>query len=150
MSAQNNFWCSNIKFLRNRNGLNHEALAGLTGIPSALLRAYESGRLSLPTLNHLLDCSGFFGVGVDVLLKVNLAILPARAIAAFVSGEDVYLSGNKIRSITSGVYDRDERRPVLSVGHDGRLTRFRRAFRKGSYKAVLGKNSEQCTHNSPS
>lgn len=128
MSEQHNFWSLNIKFLRNRKKLTRDSLAELLGISHAGLRAYEQGRI--PVLNDLLDLSGYFHVGIDTLLNVNLSALPDRAVQALQSGDDLYITGNKVRGITAhadGMYagaglPRKDRSRLLS--------RFRRYLRK--------------------
>ncbi|HLU90322.1 MAG TPA: helix-turn-helix transcriptional regulator, partial [Cyclobacteriaceae bacterium] len=64
MNNQNNFWASNLKFLRARKKLNQDDLANQLGIKRSKLNAHENGRTKNPPVEDLIKFSGFFRMSI--------------------------------------------------------------------------------------
>lgn len=94
---QNIFWSLNIKYLRNRKKLTQDQLAAHLGISRSRLKAHEQEHTINPTLNDLLDCSWYFKMSIDTLLQTDLSQLSELRLQELESGNDVYITGSKIR-----------------------------------------------------
>lgn len=103
MSNQNNFWASNLKFLRARKKLNQDDLANQLGIKRSKLNAHENGRTKNPPVEDLIKFSGFFRMSIDTLLTVDLANLSELKIRELEAGNDIYVSGRNIRILATTV-----------------------------------------------
>jgi transcriptional regulator with XRE-family HTH domain len=114
MTEQNIFWGSNIKYLRNRKKLSQDELSGQLGISRSKLNAHENGQSVNPTLNDLLDFSLYFKMSIDTLLKVNLAVLSELKLRDLEAGNDVYITGTKIRVLAITV-DKEDKEQVEYV-----------------------------------
>lgn len=97
MPEQNIFWSLNIKYLRKRKKISQDKLAADLGISRSKLNAHENGQTANPTLNDLLDFSQYFKISVDALLKIELHKLSELKMRDLEAGNDVYLTGSKIR-----------------------------------------------------
>lgn len=94
---------SNIKVLRNRKGLSQEALAAELDIKRTTLNNYENTAVLNPTIELLFKIAGFFGVSLDVLIKVDLEKFSERQFAELEKGHDAYITGSKLRVLTTTV-----------------------------------------------
>jgi len=105
MSAKNPplYWASNLRFLRNRKMLSQEELAEQLGITRAKLNAHENGKTINPTADDLVSFSGYFGLSIDTLLKVNLSSLSALKLRELEDGNDVFIAGTKLRVLATTV-----------------------------------------------
>lgn len=103
MSNQNNFWASNLKFLRARKKLNQDDFANQLGIKRSKLNAHENGRTKNPPVEDLIKFSGFFRMSIDTLLKVDLGSLPELKVRELEAGNDIYVSGKNIRILATTV-----------------------------------------------
>jgi transcriptional regulator with XRE-family HTH domain len=108
MPEQNIFWSLNIKYLRKRKKLSQDQLAAELGISRSKLNAHENGQTTNPTLNDLLDFSQYFKVSVDALLKTDLGKLPELSMRDLEAGNDVYITGSKIRVLAVTVDKKDK------------------------------------------
>lgn len=91
------FFGSNIKFLRERKKISQETLAEKLGITRAKLAALESGQTKAPQPEDYINFSEYFKVSIDALLKVDLGKLTEFKLRELEAGNDVYVSGSKIR-----------------------------------------------------
>jgi len=91
------FFHSNIKFLRERKGLSQEELAQALDIKREKLQALESGRTKNPVMEDLINFSEYFNLSIDSILKVDLTRLGELKLRELEAGNDVYMTGSKIR-----------------------------------------------------
>ena len=97
------FLGSNIKVLRNRRGLSQEALAAELEIKRTTLNNYENTAVLNPTIELLFKIADFFGVSLDVLIKKDLSTFSERQFAELEKGYDAYITGSKLRVLTTTV-----------------------------------------------
>ncbi len=100
------FWASNIRRLRKRKKLSQEDLAAELGMSRSKLSAHENGQSRNPPLEDLICVSSFFRISIDTLLKVDLSRLSELQLRELEAGNDVYMSGTKLRVLATTV-DRD-------------------------------------------
>jgi transcriptional regulator with XRE-family HTH domain len=91
------FFNSNIRFLRERKNLSQEELSQNLDISRNKLQALESGKTINPTAADMIKFSDYFKVSVDSLLKVDLTKLGEYKLHELLAGNDVYMTGSKIR-----------------------------------------------------
>jgi transcriptional regulator with XRE-family HTH domain len=96
------FLTDNIKLLRNRRKENQQELADSLGIKRSTLASYEAGT-GKPPIDTLLLLADHFQMSVDALLKVNLSKLGELQLRQLEHGDDVYLSGGKLRVLATTV-----------------------------------------------
>ena len=97
MDSQNIFFHSNIKFLRERLKMSQETLAEKVSLTRTKLNALENGHTKAPQPLDYLNYSNFFKISVDSLLRVDLTKLSELKLRELEAGNDVYLTGGKIR-----------------------------------------------------
>ena len=97
MKPQNSYWASNLKFMRSRKKINQENLADKLEISRSKLVAHETGQTTNPPLEDLIKFSDFFKISIDSLVKVDLSKLSELKLRELEAGNDIYVSGNKIR-----------------------------------------------------
>lgn len=114
MPEQNIFWALNIRFLRSRKKLSQDQLAAALGMSRSKLNAHENGQTVNPTLNDLLDCSRYFKLSIDTLLKTDLSRLSEKQLRELEAGNDIYITGSKIRVLAITV-DSNNREQVEYV-----------------------------------
>ena len=109
MTAQKLFFHSNIRFLRERKRMSQEELAQEFGLTRNKLQAIESGKTINPTVADLVSFSEYFRVSIDSLMKVDLTRLGELKLKELQAGNDVYMTGSKIRvlSITVDKHNRE-------------------------------------------
>ena len=108
------FWAENLKFLRNRKKQSQDELAGNLGITRAKLNSHENGLSKNPPLEDLINIAGYFQIAVDTLLKVELSKLGELKLRELESGNDIYISGGKIRVLSITV-DKDNKENIEFV-----------------------------------
>jgi len=96
-NRQKIFFGSNIKFLRERKKISQEMLAAKLGITRAKLAALESGQTKAPQPEDYINFSEYFEISIDALLKVDLGKLTEFKLRELEAGNDVYMTGSKIR-----------------------------------------------------
>lgn len=96
-NRQKIFFGSNIKFLRERKKISQETLAQKLGITRAKLAALESGQTKAPQPEDYINFSEYFKISIDALLKVDISKLTAFKLRELEAGNDVYVTGGKIR-----------------------------------------------------
>lgn len=97
MKAQELFFGSNIKFLRERKKLSQESLAETLSMTRSKLNALENGQTKAPQPEDYLKFSDYFKISMDSLLKVNLSKLSELQLRELEAGNDVYMTGRQIR-----------------------------------------------------
>lgn len=65
------FFSQNIRFLRNKNGLNQAEMLSKLGIPRTTWSSYENG-ISQPSINGIIKIARFFEISVTELLEKDL------------------------------------------------------------------------------
>lgn len=101
------FFADNIRFLRGRKGMTQEELAKALNISRVKLNALESGRTKAPPPEDYLKFSDFFHISVDTLLKIDVAKLGELKLRDLQAGNDVYMTGSKIRVLAITVDQRN-------------------------------------------
>src|SRR5690625_1037354 len=96
-NRQKIFFGSNIKFLRERKKISQESLSVKLGITRAKLAALEGGQTKAPQPEDYINFSEYFKISIDALLKVDLRKLTAFKLRELEAGNDVYMTGSKIR-----------------------------------------------------
>lgn len=125
-TSQNLFWAENLKFLRNRKKQSQDDLAGSLGLTRAKLNSHENGLSKNPPLEDLIKIADYFKIAVDTLLKINLAKIGELRLRELEAGNDIYISGGKIRvlSITVNSEDRENIEFVPKKAKAGYMTGF--------------------------
>lgn len=93
---------NNLKVLRKRKELTQDEAAEKMGISRTKINAYENGH-SEPTIESLLLIANFYGTNVDTLIKIDLGKLSDKQIEEIENGHDAYISGSKLRVLTSTI-----------------------------------------------
>lgn len=97
MTKQKLFFHSNIRFLRQRRKMSQEETAAVLDLSRNKLQALESGKTVNPTAIDLVKFSEYFKVSIDSLLKTDLEKLGEWRLKDLMSGNDVFMTGSKIR-----------------------------------------------------
>lgn len=97
------FWATNIRFLRNRKKLSQDEMASILGVSRSKLNAHENGQTRNPTVDDLIDFSAHFKMSIDSLLKVDLTKLSELKLRDLEAGNDVYITGGKLRVLATTV-----------------------------------------------
>lgn len=96
------YFDANIKFLRKRKKRTQDDVAADLKMKRSTLSGYEN-RVSKPGLDVALLFSSYYRIAVDTLLKVKLSALSETQLRQLEHGEDVFLSGGKLRILASTV-----------------------------------------------
>lgn len=91
------FFAENLKFLRKRKKISQEALSEILGMTRAKLAALESGFTKAPQPEDFIKFSQYYKISIDSLLQIDLAKLGAFKLKELEAGNDVYMTGSKIR-----------------------------------------------------
>ncbi len=102
------FFGSNLKFLRERKKKSQEELATVLGIKRSKLAAMESGQTKSPPAEDFLNISDYFKLSIDSLLKVDLSRLSELSLRDLEAGNDVFVTGSKIRVLAVTVDKENE------------------------------------------
>jgi transcriptional regulator with XRE-family HTH domain len=97
------FFSSNIRFLREGRKMSQEELSAQLGVSRNKLQALESGKTVNPAVADLIQFADYFKVSVDSLLKVDLPRLGELKLKDLLAGNDVYMTGSKIRVLAISV-----------------------------------------------
>lgn len=109
-SSPTGYWATNIRFLRNRKRLNQDDLATQLGISRSKLNAHENGQTVNPVVEDLISFSAYFKLSIDSLIKVDLSKLSELKLRELEAGNDVYITGSKIRVLATAVDSANEDR----------------------------------------
>jgi len=96
------FFGSNIKFLRRRRGRTQDEVSHAVSMKRSTLSGYENG-VAEPSIAALASLSKYFGISVDTLIKIDLSQLPESQLSVLERGQDVYVSGSKMRILATTV-----------------------------------------------
>jgi len=110
------FWAENLKYLRNRRKQSQDELAALLGMTRAKLSAHENGMSKNPPLEDLVRIADHFRISVDALVKIDLARLGELKLRELEAGNDVYISGGRIRVLSITV-NADNKEHIEYVPH---------------------------------
>jgi len=102
-----NFFSSNIKFLRRRRGRTQDEEAFALGMKRSTLSGYEN-RVAEPGMDVLLAFSDHYRIAVDTLLKVDLSSLSESQLSQLERGADVYIRGSNLRVLATTVDTENE------------------------------------------
>ncbi|MBX2905775.1 MAG: LexA family transcriptional regulator [Taibaiella sp.] len=102
------FFHNNIRFLRERRRMSQEELSAELDVSRNKLQALESGKTVNPSAIDFIKFSEFFKVSIDSLMKVDLTKLGELKLKELMAGNDVYMTGSKIRVLAISV-DKDNR-----------------------------------------
>src|SRR4051812_2770316 len=91
------YFYNNIRFLRERRKMSQEELSTQLALSRNKLQALESGKTVNPSALDMIKFSEYFKVSVDSLLKVDLTKLGELKLKDLLAGNDVYMTGSKIR-----------------------------------------------------
>lgn len=96
------YLASNLKLLRKRKGKTQHDVALALGIKRPTYSGYENG-VAEPDTSSLIALSQYFHIAIDTLLKVDLSTLSEYQLGELERGNDVYLSGSKLRVLATTV-----------------------------------------------
>jgi len=102
-----NFFSSNIKFLRRRRRRTQDDVAFALGMKRSTLSGYEN-RVAEPGMDVLLAFSDYYRIAVDTLLKVDLSALSESQLSQLERGADVYIRGSNLRVLATTVDPENE------------------------------------------
>ena len=108
------FFHNNIRFLRERKKMSQGELCTELDLDRNKLQALESGKTINPSVGDMIKFSEYFKVSVDSLLKVDLPKLGELKLKDLLAGNDVYMTGSKIRVLAITV-DKDNKENVEYV-----------------------------------
>jgi len=91
------FFHSNIRFLRERKRFSQEEISEVLDLSRNKLQALESGKTKNPSALDLIKFSEYFKVSMDSLFKIDLTKLSELKLRELEAGNDVYVTGSKIR-----------------------------------------------------
>jgi len=101
------FFSSNIKFLRRRRKRTQDEVSHAVSMKRSTLSGYENG-VAEPNISVLASLSKYFGISVDTLIKVDLSTLSESQLSVLERGQDVYVSGSKLRILATTVDKENE------------------------------------------
>lgn len=103
MKSKKNYLGTNLKFLRNRKKKNQEDMALALEMTRAKINSYENGhRVNMPP-EDLIRVSEYFKLSIDALLKSDLSKLGELQLRDLEAGNDVYITGTKIRVLAKTI-----------------------------------------------
>lgn len=101
------YFSKNIKFLRKRRNRTQDELAFALKMKRPTLSGYENG-VAEPGIAALTALSKYFGIAVDTLIKIDLEQLSVSQIYELEKGQDIYLTGGKLRVLATTVTQENE------------------------------------------
>lgn len=129
-----NIFASNIKLLRKRRGRTQDEVAFALGMKRPTLSGYEN-EVAQPGIESLLAFSKYFGISVDTLLKIDLSKLSQSELSQLERGYDVFITGSKIRVLTTTVDSSNEEN--IEVVNQKASAGYRVGFADPEYIKVL-------------
>lgn len=94
---------NNVKLLRTRRNKTQDIVARELGMSRSTLNSYENGSVKNPTLQALMGFSSYYKVSIDTLVKMDLAKLSGFQLSELERGNDVYITGSKLRVLATTV-----------------------------------------------
>jgi transcriptional regulator with XRE-family HTH domain len=129
-----NIFSSNIKLLRKRRGRTQDDVAVALNMKRSTLSGYEND-VAQPSIDALVEFSKYFGVSIDTLLKVDLSKLADSELSQLERGYDVFITGSKLRVLTSTV-DSSNNENIELVNHKASAG-YRTGYADPEYIKVL-------------
>ena len=133
------FFHSNIRFLRERRRFSQEDIAESLDLSRNKLQALESGKTKNPSAADLIKFSEYFKISMDSLFKVDLSKLSELKLRELEAGNDVYMTGSKIRVLAITV-NNENKENVEYVPVKAKAG-YRRGFSDPEFLATLPKFS---------
>lgn len=96
------YYSKNIKFLRKRRNRTQDDVAFALKMKRSTLSGYENG-VAEPGISTLTAISKYFGIAVDTMIKIDLSKLSESQLYELERGQDVYLTGGKLRVLATTV-----------------------------------------------
>lgn len=96
------YFASNIKFLRKRRGRTQDDVAFALKLKRSTLSGYENG-VAQPGMEVLISFSGYFGISIDTILKLDISKLSESQLGELERGYDAYVKGSNLRVLTTTV-----------------------------------------------
>jgi transcriptional regulator with XRE-family HTH domain len=97
------YFSNNIKLLRSRRKRTQDVVAGELGMSRSTLNSYENGSIKNPTLDALMIFSRYFRLSIDTMVKVDLGKLSDFQLSELEKGNDVYVTGSRLRVLATTV-----------------------------------------------
>ena len=101
------YFSKNIKFLRKRRNRTQDDVAFALKMKRPTLSGYENG-VAEPGISTLTALSKYFGIALDTLIKIDLEQLSESQLYELEKGQDVYLTGGKLRVLATTVTQENE------------------------------------------
>ena len=98
----NMYFASNIKLLRKRKGRTQDDVAYALKMKRSTLSGYENG-IAQPGMEALVQFSKYYKVSIDTLIRTDLSKLLESQLSQLERGDDVYMSGSKLRILATTV-----------------------------------------------
>ncbi len=96
------YFSRNIKFLRKRRGRTQDDVASALGMKRPTLSGYENN-VAQPNIDAMIAFSNYYGIAIDTLVKIDLTALKESQVSQLERGYDVFISGSKLRVLTTTV-----------------------------------------------
>lgn len=120
------FFASNIKLLRKRKKRTQDDVAFTLEMKRSTLSGYENA-VAQPGIPALITFSNYYNISVDTLLKVDLSQLTEKQLYMIENGDDAFLSGSRLRVLTTTVDNREEVENIELV-HERAKAGYTRGF----------------------
>jgi len=98
---------TNLKFLRKHRGKTQDDLAHALGMKRSTLSGYENN-IAQPGIDALMKISAYFRIAIDTILKIDLSKLTLNQLYQLENGQDVYITGEKLRVLATTVNSDNE------------------------------------------
>lgn len=128
------FISSNIKFLRKRRGRTQDDVASALGMKRPTLSGYENN-VAQPNIDAMVAFSDYFGIAIDTLVKINLQSLPESQLSQLERGYDVFITGSKLRVLTTTVTP--DNHDNIELVHEKASAGYARSFADPEFIRVL-------------
>jgi transcriptional regulator with XRE-family HTH domain len=96
------YFSSNIKFLRRRKDRTQDEVAAALNLKRSTLSGYENG-VAQPPIDILVAYSGYYGISIDTILKIDLTRLSESQLGELERGYDAYIKGSNLRVLATTV-----------------------------------------------
>jgi transcriptional regulator with XRE-family HTH domain len=101
------YFANNIRLLRSRRKRTQDEVSNALGIKRAKYNSYENGIATNPPLDTLVAVSTYFKMNIDTLVKVDMSRLSEYKLHELERGFDDYMSGTKLRVLSTTVDSRN-------------------------------------------
>jgi transcriptional regulator with XRE-family HTH domain len=128
------YFSSNIKLLRKRRSRTQDDVAHALEMKRSTLSGYEN-KVAKPGIEILIAFSKYFNIAIDTLVKIDLSGLSESQLQQIERGYDVYISGSKLRLLTSTV-DSDNNENIELVNEKA-IAGYSRGFADPDFIKVL-------------